>query len=93
MKFIWYKCEKFYRGGSKAFQIRVPDCELSKDDWEQIMEWIGENTDGGHSAGYRLDYDKLKAKDRKLPVVSYPNYLIPQTMGMGKKVVTTSHWI
>lgn len=91
---MWYGIVKTFRGGSDEFQIIVPDgVRLDQNDWDTIMEWLGDSTDGGHSAGYRMTRRRLKQKSRKLRVVAYPSYLTEATMQFGRVVTTTERMI
>jgi hypothetical protein len=91
--FMWYKLEKFFRGGSDTYQIRVPDSvQLSEDDWDAILEWVGENTDGGHSAGYRIRRHRLRFKSPTIKVLSCPADICAAMMGRGRKVVSVQ-WV
>ena len=88
MKYIWYKVRKSFKGGGSEFQIKVPDINLTKETWDELLEWIGENTGGGHAYGYRIHTNKLKRKSRKLKVVSYPSHISGQFFRMGTLVTT-----
>lgn len=92
-KYDWYKVTKTFRGGENQFQIRVPKTKLSKDDWQEILDYIGENTNGGHSAGYNISTCKLKKKSLIFPVVKYPANLCCALEGYGSKVVTVKYMI
>jgi hypothetical protein len=60
--------EKFYRGGSEKFYLEVSSIEEITED---TLESIGENTDGGHESGYRIQVnkqvDKLPKGEKILP--------------------------
>lgn len=89
MKYQWYKITKHFSGGSNEFQIRVPrDTKLSKSNWDSILEYLGENTSGGHNYGYSIRATRLKQARKNLMVVKYPTYLVPQFIGLGDKKET-----
>lgn len=92
-KFNWHKVSKSYQGGSHDFQIQVPAIKLSKDDWECILEWLGEHTSGGRAYGYSMRTRKIKSKSDKLPVVKYPAGLCPKTFDYGSDVTITTSMI
>lgn len=90
----WHKVTKFYKGGRSMFQIAVPKgVRLSKDDWETILEWLGENTNGGHSYGYSMNTRRLRRKSSSLPVRRYPSGLCAQLMNFGEVVTTQRRMI
>ncbi len=92
MKYTWYKLEKWYQGGKSEFQIRVPNVKLTKDDWDTLLEWIGDNTIGGHNYGYRIQETKLDKQSPSLKVQTYPAYILPQFEKCGK-TITVKHKI
>jgi len=93
MKYLWYKIKKSYKGGFSEFQIKMPNIPINKDDWDELFEYIGENTDGGHSEGYSIKADLLKKKDTKLKVYQYPSWVVPQFEGYGKIITYTKEMI
>lgn len=93
-KYDWHKVTKHYKGGVSEFQIRLPSgVKLSKDDWECVLEWLGENTDGGHAYGYSMQTRKLKAQSPSLKVVKYPAGLCAKLMDYSNDVTTTTSMI
>lgn len=85
----WYKVTKYYQGGMSEFQIMIPaGIKLSKSDWDSVLEWIGENTSGGHNYGYRLKTRKLRAKSAKLKVLAYPSNVCAKLFDHGREVIT-----
>jgi hypothetical protein len=90
----WYKLTKEFQGGQDVYQIPVPkDVRLSQTDWDAIMEWIGDNTPGGHSYGYRIYRRALREKSPKLEVLSYPADLCSSLMSYGRKVTYSRRMI
>ena len=61
---VWIKFVKHYQGGEKTDYMLVDSKDIKTNDQEQeLMENWGENSDGGHSYGYRVDMFKLKRKE------------------------------
>ena len=90
----WFKIEKFFQGGSDTYQIRVPsEVRLTKEDWDAIMEWVGDNTNGGHSYGYRLHRTRLRQQSKKIKVLRYPSDVCSKLMGYGIAVTETRRYI
>lgn len=90
----WHKVTKHFKGGSREYQIRVPDgVRLSKAEWEDVLEWIGEHTTGGHNYGYRIHSRKLRQKSATLKVLAYPGSLCASTIGKGEIVTTRTEVI
>ena len=90
----WRKVKKFYKGGCSEFQIAIPKgVRLNRDDWNSILEWLGENTGGGHNYGYSMKTSRLRAQSKTLRVVRYPSGLCAKLMDFGKDVVTTRRMI
>lgn len=86
----WHRIEKFYKGGCSKFQIATPKgIRLSRAEWEGILEWLGENTSGGHNYGYSIYRYPLKKQSKTLRIVRYPSHLSAKLMGYGTEVVTT----
>lgn len=91
---IWHKITKFYKGGCSEFQIAVPKgIRLTKSEWDEILEWLGENTSGGHAYGYSIRTRRLNTKSKSLKVVRYPSGLCAKLMDFGKEVVSTRKMI
>ena len=90
----WYKVSKFYRGGVNEFQIAVPaEVKLTKAEWDEVLEWLGDNTNGGRESGYSMSTRKLRSKSATLKVVAYPSRLCPKLFDYGKEVTTTRRMI
>ena len=90
----WHKVTKFFKGGRDNFQIAVPlGIKLSKGEWETLLEWIGENTNGGHAYGYSLKTRRLPSKSKSLPVVRYPSGLCASLVDHGTVVTTKQRMI
>lgn len=61
---VWIKLIKYYQGGSKSDYMLVDSKDIKTTDQQQaLMEDWGENTDGGHSYGYKVYLEKLKRKE------------------------------
>ncbi len=64
----YYFFTKHFQGGMSNFYVELNPSNfymtkfLDKLD-EDILEIIGDNTEGGHAYGYRLTYDKVDKKD------------------------------
>ncbi len=71
MKLIWWKLEKFFKGGSTIAQVQVP-YGFPKDKWQCALEYFGENTNGGHCYGYQIYKKRLKNKHKTLRVFKLP---------------------
>jgi len=85
---------KFFKGGCGEFQIAVPKgVRLTKADWETILEWLGENTNGGHNYGYNMKTRRLNSKSESLRVVRYPSGLVAKLIDYGTTVTTTQRMI
>lgn len=57
---VWIKLTKHFQGGSKSTYKLVDSSDIATEDQEQeLMEVWGENSDGGHSYGYRVDMERL----------------------------------
>jgi len=81
----WFKITKFFRGGKNEYQIRVPRVNLTKEDWDDLFNWLGENADGGHSYGFTIKALQLPRKSRKLKVVTYPSDVVAKLSRYGRK--------
>lgn len=58
---VWIKLVKHYQGGSHTDYMLVDSSDIKTHNQEQeLMENWGENSDGGHNYGYRVDMHKLK---------------------------------
>ena len=91
-KYSWYKIRKTIRSGKKYFQIRVP--VIKRIPWSDILEYLGENTEGGHAYGYEIKaVSKLKSLDPNLKVVKYPSNLHESLMPFGETVKTEGEMI
>ena len=89
VKFIWLKMKKSYKGGMDEYQFRVPN-NMSTSSLECILKYLGENTNGGHNYGFSIITTKLKKMSDDLKVLKYPEDLVPETVGFGEEVITTS---
>ena len=74
MKWKWMKIKKYYKGGGSEYQIRYPDIKISGITWDEIFEYVGDNTEGGQAYGYDIRTEKLPRKSNKLKVVRYPPF-------------------
>lgn len=76
IKWKWYFVEKYFRGGLGKYKFRT--C-IPEKEWEDhdLLEYIGEHTDGGESYGYRIETTR-KRKDFKEFIL--PPYLRYRTL-------------
>ena len=51
-----FKLTKSFKGGQKVFYIELPGGEEPSED---MLESIGDKTDGGQVYGYRIDSEKV----------------------------------
>lgn len=65
-----FEVTKSYKGGQKIFYIELDRGVIPS---EEMLEAIGDNTEGGQRYGYRMDYRKI----RKLPKDAQ---LLPRTI-------------
>jgi hypothetical protein len=62
----WVKFTKYFQGGVKTDYEYANDDDLDNEDHRQLlMENWGENSDGGHAYGYRVEMEILE--DGKFP--------------------------
>lgn len=66
----WYKINKSYRNNEQIWSVYISK-KISKDFFNEndLLENIGENTDGGHNYGYKMKsryYGKNKPKNTDL---------------------------
>jgi hypothetical protein len=62
----WVKLTKHYQGGERTDYMYVEDEQVKTHASQQeLMESWGENSDGGHNYGYRVDMEILRG--RKIP--------------------------
>jgi hypothetical protein len=60
----WVKLTKHYQGGERSDYMYVEDERVDTYDHQQeLMEEWGENSDGGHNYGYRVDMGILDADE------------------------------
>lgn len=51
----WYLVTKYFQGGRRQWAFRVThDVAESFESWRDLLEYLGERTDGGHSYGYQI---------------------------------------
>lgn len=75
----WIVIKKYFKGGSKEYALRITKKIQSRfGDWESLLSFIGENTDGGHNYGYRIDSDYVKKvpKNIKKIIINMENKLM-----------------
>lgn len=90
----WYEVTKFYKGGRSVFQIAIPKgVRLTKGERETLLEWLGDNTNGGHNYGYTINTRRLRRKSPSLRVVRYPSEMCEKLMDFGEIVVTQQRMI
>ena len=64
----WHLVEKSFQGGVDEYAFRATkETVVNFGDYESLMEYIGENTTGGHSYGYRIKmtHKNTKPKNKK----------------------------
>jgi hypothetical protein len=62
----WVKLTKYFQGGMKVDYMLVEEERvLTHDSQQELMEEWGENSDGGHAYGYRVDMEILE--DQEIP--------------------------
>lgn len=70
MKKIWIKLTKHFQGGKHTHYMLVNENVAdSKSEQETIMEYWGENSDGGHNYGYKVDMHFLD--EGELPPIEW----------------------
>lgn len=61
---VWIKLTKHFQGGERSDYMLVDSKGIKTHDQQQeLMENWGENSDGGHNYGYRVDMERLKRKE------------------------------
>ena len=61
---VWIKLVKHYQGGERSTYMLVDPKDIKTPDQQQeLMKNWGENSDGGHNYGYRVDIFRLKRKE------------------------------
>ena len=61
---VWIKLIKHFQGGSKKDYMFVEKSDIDTKDKEQtLMEYWGEESDGGHAYGYRVEMHRLKRNE------------------------------
>ncbi len=61
---VWIKLIKYFQGGSHVDYKYVEKSEIETNDQQQeLMEDWGENTDGGHNYGYRVELHAMKRNE------------------------------
>jgi hypothetical protein len=62
----WYFFEKHYRNACDRYAIKITDYIRERFGTEQYMlEYVGENTHGGHNYGYRIECKRYSRKPSK----------------------------
>ena len=59
INWIWYTIKKSFQGGTEKYYFQTT---LPEEKWEdlRLLEYIGENTDSGHSYGYRITITSIR---------------------------------
>jgi hypothetical protein len=71
-KIGWYIIEKHYRGGCSKYALRLTrKIQKMYPDWDELFDYIGENTNGGHESGYNLHANLKRTKPKNLQVLSF----------------------
>jgi hypothetical protein len=66
-KKCWYKFIKTGRGFKEEYYFSWPHpLKIEKEDWQTLLEWVGEHTDGGSEDGYRINCRKLRSRPKAL---------------------------
>ena len=67
---VWIKLIKHFQGGSHTDYMLVDEKDIDTPDKEQeLMENWGENSDGGHNYGYKVDMHALD--ENELPPLEW----------------------
>lgn len=68
MKTGWYLIRKYFKGGGDkfAFHITKKIQEMFDNDWDELFEYIGEHTGGGHNYGYTINSNYKGKKKPKI---------------------------
>ena len=77
-----YRLAKHFRGGCDVYNLVVSQ-ELINiyGDWECLLEAIGEQTNGGHEAGYSIYTKKIQT-----PIQKYKTIDFGVTTGYGMRI-------
>lgn len=69
MKIGWYIITKSYKGGGSKFIFHITKKVQGRfdNDWDELLNYIGEHTGGGHNYGYNI---KSRYKGKKKPRVT-----------------------
>ena len=57
-----FRIDKTFQGGKDLYYVKLPKTPEKKQ-WPYILERIGENTNGGHNYGYRVDAHLSRKKE------------------------------
>lgn len=59
----WYLITKYFRGGMDKYAFKITK-KIQKrfEDFDELLEYIGEHTDGGSEDGYNIKADLQKTK-------------------------------
>jgi hypothetical protein len=61
---VWIKLVKHFQGGSKEDYMFVEKSDIDTNDKEEtLMEYWGENSDGGHAYGYHVHMSELEENE------------------------------
>ncbi len=61
---VWIKLVKHYQGGEKTDYMLVDSKDIKTYEQQQeLMEYWGEHSDGGHNYGYKVNMERLKRKE------------------------------
>ncbi len=74
MRLGWYLITKGYKGGRDTYLFRITKNIIKRfEDWDELFEFIGEDTGGGHNYGYNITstYKGRKKKNWKETVTVY----------------------
>lgn len=67
----WYLITKDFRGGSRSYGLKITEEIRSKysNAWDELFEYIGDNTDGGHCSGYTIKSMKVIGKPQGFKIL------------------------
>ena len=67
-----YRIAKFYRGGGEIYNLIVNQDIIERfGTWDELYEYIGENTNGGFEAGYRIYSRKIASPLKKCKTITF----------------------
>ncbi len=68
----WYLITKSFKGGGDKYLFKITKKIKERfEDWDELFEFIGEHTGGGHAYGYRLTSNYKRKKKPKVMETKY----------------------